>query len=840
MDVKTGDEGAGMPLDEQVAAGQAFPEGRGLATAMGPSRPEGGTPTIPRRRRADSLSGAEHSAPTYDAASRPAPARRRKSWRRRLIVLAVVFSIVLAVAIPGVVAAVSGLRDYDEIKAIGLSGVHHLLTAKDILEGVPTSGTASSSCAISTPSGTATPGSSSSGFSVSSLLSGSIPDATTVKKAQAELTAAEGDFAQLQGRLNRPDWILNIAGDVPKVSGEMMTARGLATAGYDVSAMGVELSNAALPLLTRLHGASLGGQSLLTQADVTSLQKAMDDSVKLLADIQVQVASINVADLPICASQKTEFTQLVGELPKAQSDLQQADSLIQPIGWLAGVDGPRHFLVEELDSTELRSSGGFSGQYSILNVQDGKIGSLPILSMDDLDYRCTCANPPGYSNGWIFGDNGNGRHAPAPYSWWPITNWGLRDANLAADFPTDAQLLMSVFKSEATNPFFKSLGGGNTDGVIQFTSTAMGDLLKVTGPLTVPLFNETVTADNLVDKIHFYQLTQAGAAVDQSICLQQGGSTTDCEPSGNNARHYFVRTMATALEARLRGLTLKQLVPVAKQVFIDMQAHNIQFYVTNKALENLLLQHSAGGAIGFPVGTDGFMVDSTNWSAGKVDAHINSLEEDNVTLDDKGGATHDVTITFDNYDANIVPGDFVSYWDYVRIYAPKGAQLKSAYGFQSTTQQCTSSTCNGNPYPGNLVCTGGRYTPGPRTGTLLPGNDRDPPLMTLGGPTATTSDVANLAMWAGNVVVPLGCTATLTLSWYVPGVAPASTANVAASVVPYTDLIRRQGGTDYEAKVTLHPAQHVSAEGKKTVTYDTPLSTDLRFTFGAAPQPPSP
>ena len=297
--------------------------------------------------------------------------------------------------------------------------------------------------------------------------------------------------------------------------------------------------------------------------------------------------------------------------------------------------------------------------------------------------------------------------------------------------------------------------------------------------------------------------------------------------------------MATALEARLRGLSLKQLVPVAKQAFKDMQAHNIQFYVTNKPLENLLLQHSAGGAIGFPAGVDGFMVDSTNWSAGKVDAHINSLEQDDVTLDDKGGATHNLTITVTNYDANIIPKDFVSYWDYVRIYAPKTAQLKSAYGFQSTTQQCTSSTCKGNPYPGNLVCTGGRYTPGPRTLTLL-GNDRDPPMMALGGPTATKSDVANLTMWAGNIVVPLGCTATLTLSWYVPGVAPTSTTTVAASVVPYTDLIQRQGGTEYEAKVTLHPAPHVASEGKKTVTYDTTLSTDLRFTFGAAPQPPSP
>jgi hypothetical protein len=522
----------------------------------------------------------------------------------------------------------------------------------------------------------------------------------------------------------------------------------------------------------------------------------------------------------------------VGALPKAQSYLQQADGLIQPVGWLAGVDGPRHFLVEELDSTELRATGGFSGQYGILTVQNGKVGSLPVLAMDDLDYR----EPQfgGYSNDWT-----NGRRPPSAYSWWPIANFGLRDANLAADFPTDAQLLMSTFKSEATNPFFQSLGGGNTDGVIQFTPTAIGGILRVTGALSVPLFNETVTADNLVDKIHFYQLTSAGEAIDQKLCLQQGGSKSDCQPTGDNARHLFVRTMATALETRLRGLSLKQLVPVAKQAFKDMQAHNIQFYVANKPLENLLLQHSAGGAISFPAGVDGFMVDSVNWSAGKVDAHINSLEQDDVTLDDKGGATHNVTITFDNYAANIIPKDFVSYWDYVRIYAPKGAQLQSAYGFQGTTQQCTSSTCKGNPYPGNLTCPGGSYVPGPRTFTLL-GTDRDPPLMALGGPTATSSDVPGLTMWAGNIMVPLGCTATLTLSWYVPGVAPSSTTAMAAGAVPYTDLIQRQGGTVYEARVTLHPAPHVAAEGTKTVTFDVTLSTDLRFTFGAAPQAPAP
>ncbi len=494
------------------------------------------------------------------------------------------------------------------------------------------------------------------------------------------------------------------------------------------------------------------------------------------------------------------------------------------MGWLLGVDGPRHFLVQELDSTELRATGGFSGQYGILTVQNGKIGAFSLLPVDNLDYR----EPQfgGFSNDWT-----NGRRPPSTYSWWPIANWGLRDANLNADFPTDAKLVMGVFKSEATNAYFKNLGGGKTDGLIQFDSTAIAHVLLATGPITVPVYNVSVTAANLADLIHYYQLNPAGEAENLKLFPKDGTIA--------NARHEFAQTLATALEARLRGLSLKALVPVAKQAFKDMQAHDIQFYVTDQKLEDLLLHHSAGGALSTQSGTDGFTVVHTNWSAGKINDHISSLEQDDVTLDDKGGATHNLTITVTNYVANIIYKDFVTYWDYVRIYAPKQAQLKSAWGFQSTTQQCTSSTCKGNPYPGYLNCPSGSYTPGTRTYTLL-GNDKDPPMMKLGGPTATKSDVPNLTMWGGNIVVPLGCTATLQLSWYVPGVAPSSSAKVAAGAVPYTELIQRQGGTEYQAKVILHPAPHVASEGKKTVTFVASLSTDLRFTFGAAPQPPSP
>jgi hypothetical protein len=523
----------------------------------------------------------------------------------------------------------------------------------------------------------------------------------------------------------------------------------------------------------------------------------------------------------------------VGALPKAQSYLQQADGLIQPVGWLAGVDGPRHFLVEELDSTELRATGGFSGQYGILSVQDGKIAPFSLLAVNTLDYG---------GNGWAIHSR-----PPAAYAWWPIANWGLRNANLNADFPTNARLEMNVYRCEtAKDPSLCTVSdastndpGSGVDGLIQFTPTAIDHVLQVAGPLVVPLYNETVTAGNLEDKIHFYQLTQAGAQRNQQICLQQGGSKDTCGPSSDNVRHLFARTLAKALEARLRGLSLKQLVPVAKQAFKDMQAHDIQMYVTNDTLESLLLQHSAGGAISTQPGVDGFMVVHTNWSAGKINDHIRSLEQDDVTLDDKGGATHHLTIQVTNYDANIIPKDHTNLWDYLRVYAPKGAKLLGAGGFQTTTQLCLTSACPSNPYPGALTCPYGGYGHEGRTPTVFRVNDNDPPMMTLGGPTNATSDVPNLTMWGGNIFVPLGCTMTVTLSWYATNVAAPSSA-VPAGAPPYTELIQRQGGTVYEARVTLHPAPHVASEGTKTVAFDVTLSTDLRFTFGAAPQAPAP
>jgi hypothetical protein len=761
------------------------------------------------------------------------PQRRR---RRRLIMLLATLAVLVVLLVPSIFGVLTALQDYSSLKALGLSGVHHLLAAKDDLTsagGSSSNSSVNNSCstATSTPTSTAVPtattttsGSSSTGTGSASTTT--LPDAKQLQSAQTELEAAQDDFTALQARINHPDWVLGTAGDIPGVHGELSTASALANTGVDVSTMGIELLKAASPVINRLHGHSLTSQTLLTQTDVNALQHATDDSVSLLANIQVQLTHININDLPICAAEKAEFSKLTGELPRAQHMLTQASTLIQPIGWLLGVDQPRHFLVQTLDDTELRPTGGFAGEFGIATIQNSKLQPLTLYNVDLLDYRAPQFG--GFSNGW-----NNARRPPATYSWWPIANWGVRDSNLNADFPTDAKLVLNVFKDEATDPSLVSHGSQHLDGLINITPAAIAHVLNVTGSLYVPDYNVTVTGANLENLIHYYQLDPVGLAKNLQLYPQDGTQA--------NARKRFAQLIAHLLEQRVFQLPLSGLEAVAKQAFTDIQAHDISVYVTNPALENLLVSHQAAGAINTTPGQDSFFVVHTNWSAGKINVHVKVNQIDNVTLDDQGGATHHLTITVNDYYIQNTYGDFVTYWDYIRVYVPPASKLLQADGFNSASNVlCVMPHCPADPYPaGQLVCPDGNYNPGPRTNTLL-GQDRDPPLYADGGPITSTSDVPGRAMWGGNVMVPMGCTATVTLSWYVPGVAAASAAAVSATNAPYSLLVQREGGTFYGLQVTLHPAPKVKAEGTKTVTYKVNSNTDYTFSFGQPPQPPPP
>jgi hypothetical protein len=743
--------------------------------------------------------------------------RRMHPVQRLLTILLLVG--VLAIPVLG---ATSAFADYQQLHDIGLDAVHHLLNAKDAL--LPSSSTGSSSSCSTTARPTATATISATPTATTSTGSGglsakSIPDPAHVATAEHEFRVAQAEFQQLAVLLDRPNPMLQLATGLPALGSKVTSVRELVYVGQDAATIGLNLTQAAGPILARLHGGALstGSQPLITSQEAVGLRSAVVASMSMLDDVQQRASSIDPSQLPISACQRLEYTHLISLLPEVRNVLAYVPQLYDAAIWVLGVDHQRQFLVQTMDTAELRPTGGFTGDYGILQVNGGRIGSFTLRDIDGVYLNTPYDLRP-----------------PTVYDWWPFPRWGLRDSNLSADFPTTAQMNLNLF--EGPQHVWKTIGmtDPTLDGVIMLTTTPIAHILKVTGPLVVPKYNETITADNLEAKIHYYQ--QDPNAIAKQEQLSPDVPTT--------ARKRFTYIVSQMLEQQVRHMSLSQLLSLAQILLEDMKAHEIQVYVTNPQIENLLLDHGYGSSLDTVPGQDTLMIDQANVSVSKASPYIDVSVTDNVTLDAKGGATHAVVATMKNDPRGPYYG-YTTYRDYVRVYVPPNARLTDANGFDTGIPVCwvappwnptekvpqrfksLPSCPSTNFFPdGSLQCPAGYWGPGPRASDAFGADGTtDYPVDDTGAPPNTTSDVNGRSMFGGFVTIPENCTAVVTLTYYVPGVAVPAPA-VAKQTAAYTYVVERQAGTHITFNIKVHPAQSVTGESTKAVSYSGVLNSN--------------
>ncbi len=775
--------------------------------------------------------------------------------RRRIAHVALVVLVLTIILTPVAFAGSSAYQVYAHIRQLGIDGVNHVLDVKDLFMKNPT--TTSGSCgtsspstptvsATATPTATATPGTGSnptsflpSGLSLDSINTKALTDKATLNQAYTDFMEAQADFVQLGNELNSHPTLFGLAGMIPSYAKEIQEVKKIARAGVDISTLGAEVTTTALTIVQSLpdNPLSAGNVPLFTSDEIPLVQTTINDADQLLGDLQTQLANIDLNTLPVSACQRATFSKVIGQLPEAHHLLDQINNLL-PVGiWALGIDKPRNFLVQTLDRAELRGSGGFTGQYGVVTINGGRIGSLTLQDIAWLDY-CgvgTCS--------------AIGNRPPAKWSWWPFANFGLRDSNISADYPTTAQEAISLFAKE---------GGGHVDGVISLTPIPIEHILAITGPIFVPGYNETITSKNLEDRIHYYQQDPAGIAKEKQI---SAGNTSI------TARKRFTALVGSLLQQRVRQLPLDQLMQVARQVLADLKSKDLEVYLSNPQAEALLTKYGMDSSIDRSGSTDTWMLVQTNISVSKASQYVHTTQTDVVNLDASGGATHHLTITL-NYDKQGNVYGYPTYRDYVRVYAPPGSQLISGYGFDSGSPMCLPAPPAGfkapkapahpkpskyaklpdcsyyDPYPGGgLACPAGGWATGqPYSFDYMDSSDEKTPwpIDYLTGPTNRTSDERGLTMWGGLVLIPPQCTAYITLTWYTPKMA-APGRTIAAGQPPYSLLVQRQSGTFNTLKVTIIPASKAaSVQGKQQVKFSGVLSANQLISLHVLPCPNAP
>lgn len=711
--------------------------------------------------------------------------QRRRVWRTASIIALLALLIVTALPLGAGLAAYS---EYNNVSALAHDALNNLLAAKALLHFSKSDPTAALNIA-------------------------------NLQQAQGEFETSENDFVQLQQLVNRPDVQSAVEQFAPQYASKLGMAQHLVQVGLDVTRMGDELSGLGLIAANILHSSPLSSSSnkpLISAADIAAAEAGITHSLYYLNDVQSQMSQVSLNELPISASQKAEFSSLMSQLPGIQSQLTQVQSDVGMVAWLLGVGQTRRFLVQTMDSAELRPGGGFTGDYGVLQISNGRMSPFTLIDVTLLDYA---------ENGTAIG-----RTAPPGYSWMNFGNWGVRDSNLSSDFPTTARMTMQLFEQE---------GGGPVDGDIALTPAVIAHVMYATGPIKVPGYNVTVTPQNLEYWIHYYQQNPIAISQEKQI-------------SGNyshSGRKAFTGALGQLLLARLRHLPPSKLMGVFKQALKDIQSRDLEIYFNNPTAEGWLAQHGYSGSISTFSHVDGFDVSQANISISKASQYVHTTLEDDVTLDASGGATHNLTITLNYQQTGPVYG-YDTYADYIRVYAPADATLLSGDGFDTGHALCTPKGTSNVP-PGTSTPSGGKppanssncaqyNTMFPSAARYCPNNDYALgergyiagkgytlwPYDSLSGPTELSSDLPGRAMWGGLTETPKNCISYITLSWYVPH----AVRKVHGQPV-YTFLFQKQSGLSPTLIVSINAS---AVKGLKSYIYNHTVNDDRQFTL----QPP--
>lgn len=367
-------------------------------------------------------------------------------------------------------------------------------------------------------------------------------------------------------------------------------------------------------------------------------QKLEDLNLNLaLAADRLTIANNNLTGVKseiIPENKREEFLRLKGQLTEVGDKFSRLSELTEAWLDILGRKELKKYLVIFQNNNELRATGGFLGSFALVTIERGLIKKVE------------------FPEGGSYDIQGQLLERVKPPSALNLINsrWYFHDANWWPDFPTTARKLIW---------FYEKSGGPTPDGVVAITADIMKDLLQFTGPVGVPDYQKTITAEN------FYEETQRAVELEY-------------DKEANRPKKFMV---ALALEFFKKFTqdekNFQNFFQLSDKIFSQK---TIQFYFTNEKTEKVFTDFNLTGQIKNLPG-DYLAIINTNLRGGKTDNFIKEKLYLETEIDNNGQIINKLTLERTHTgDPNNFFGKTVNL-DYLRIYVPKGAKLLSASGF---------------------------------------------------------------------------------------------------------------------------------------------------------------
>lgn len=380
--------------------------------------------------------------------------------------------------------------------------------------------------------------------------------------------------------------------------------------------------------------------------------------LQLLLDAKKEVANIDPIFVP--AEYKEQVSLLKDGVEKLFQFAQNIEQNRAEIKTLLGVDKPHSYLILLQNNAESRPTGGFIGSYLLVEIHQGFITNLLFEDVYARDGQMKEVIEP-------------------PDEIKSLTNgWYLRDSNSWPDF---------AVSGEKAAWFLEKEQGPHVDTVIAVNQTLLVPLLEITGPMEAEGLDKPLTAQNY-DTVLQYMV--------------------EAKLTGEKEPKKIFKSFIPELQKKLFS---KDSADKALNILIEeAQQKNILFYSRDSALQNLFESFRISGKMrSLSQKEDYLNITVVNIGGNKSDKFIMQNVIHETFIDDDGSILNQLTIsrkhTWNNSTLRKIKKQIHEQgWDnisdviidilgrgknvaVIRVYVPKGAELRDAVGVQKEEVQ---------------------------------------------------------------------------------------------------------------------------------------------------------
>ena len=446
--------------------------------------------------------------------------------------------------------------------------------------------------------------------------------------ARVNLAEAETVFTEAQKEITALGPIASVARRVPLLGNQVKAVDAFADAGLTLSRAGLPLVDAADTILNPVN------QDIPISAAMDALrttQQSLAPAVLAIDHVVDRVTPFEGRFLvgPLARARD----DLVNRLPRIRARARSAEQGLTSLMTFAGDSGPKRYLFLSQNPDEVRPTGGFIGTYGVLTAEGGRLKLERYRNITQWIGDHPEAVVPAAQAG-----------APFKYHGPPLPRT-LANVNSVPDWPQAADLAAQLWEMGGEAP---------VDGVISFTPGFLARTLTVLGPIEIPSYNETLTAQNLHDRLDF-QTHRASP------------------PVGVDPKDFVAIVARTVLE-KVLAAPASQWEPLGAVMGQAFEAREALAWSKDADVAASLSERGWDGA--FPTADGDFFYNSEFAYAAKNGRGIQRTYDHNVALqaDGNGRVTTTVTVT------NTLPPDPLntSTLAYLTLYGPTGSVFNEA------------------------------------------------------------------------------------------------------------------------------------------------------------------